>query len=181
MHIKDLVTTVQKMYLSQLGAFLVREVSKDGRLDVERDTGMLTKHLELPSRSDFTRYDGDGNFHNLRCYENDIIAFPCTDLSLNQGISATIAPFKWSSCRIVFCKDYPEWSPVADWFERWYAKSNTGEPFGSCVHSISDPVPHDRGQSVIVDLGSAPPEAMFELWSMIFQTEADRIEIGGDT
>jgi len=89
----------------------------------------------------------------------------------------TISPFQWDWCVVTLpcTPDTFAWQPILDWFHRWFDAADTRIPDerGLCgiVHFLDEPRLIDGSVSIVIDLGSAPPQAFYDLLDACAQSQ----------
>ncbi|WP_372724191.1 hypothetical protein [Novipirellula sp.] len=138
--------------------------------------------LALPSRGDLLVIRNGAVSDSLRIDTEGMLSFESIafDWPANR-LNVDLRPFQWNwmQLRIFGLKTNADWTPIRDWFIRWFQEKDPAddELLGG-VHFLSDPEDgHDYSQ-VSIDLGTAPVKSFEELLDALGQLGADRVQIG---
>jgi len=108
-------------------------------------------------------------------------AFAPVGIEWPGGLAVVLRPFRWDALRVHFPEGNPsgDWEPLLGWFEEWFKAEEDGVgDLLLVVHSVSDPVDEGDGQTLTIDLGSAPVVAIEDLFDALAGLDVSRVEIG---
>jgi uncharacterized protein YtpQ (UPF0354 family) len=112
-----------------------------------------------------------------------------------ESMEVVVHPIAWYMCPVRFSHESegdgtaggsPDFSPVNAWFRKWIGETEPktlgDDGLSGVVHSLSPPMRESGGGGgvwvLLVDLGSAPVEALAELLETIRQIGATDVKIG---
>ncbi len=138
--------------------------------------------LALPSRGDLLVIRDGAVTDSLQIDTEGMLSFePIAFEWPENQLNVDLRPFQWNwiELRIFGLRAEPDWTPLCDWFIRWFQEEDPAEDelLGG-VHFLSDPKHgHDYSQ-VSIDLGTAPVESFEELLDAVGELGATRVQIG---
>lgn len=138
--------------------------------------------LSLPARGDLLLVRDGAVSDSVRIDTNGMLSFePIAFSWAESNLNVDLRPFQWNwmQLRIFGLQPNPDWTPIRDWFIRWFQENDPAEDelLGG-VHCLTDPKEGDGCSLVSIDLGTAPVESFEELLDAIGQLGADRVQIG---
>jgi hypothetical protein len=135
------------------------------RLDlvVARKRGLVEKRVDSARRIGF-----------------DPITIPWT-----PRLSVVLEPFTWDCAHVETDLGAKALTTVVSpWLERWIApgdgRRRGRDGLHGVVHFASDPAKHRSGAAVSLDLGSARPEALYELFDALANAGARKVRIASE-
>ena len=103
-------------------------------------------------------------------------------LALPSGRVATLRPFAWHACDVLFQGPTDDWAPVLSWFDSWFDRAETLVPddlgLSGVIHSMTEPVSHGSGSLFTVDFGSAPVAAFEDLATTLDSLALSQLTFG---
>ncbi len=147
--------------------------------------------LNLPSRADYCCRIGDTQtMRDLHLVQT--VDFKPVDICIDNKLDLTIFPFSWGEMQISFDTgdDPKRLLRLRLWFLEWFQIRRTHKDtrIHGVVHSLRGPKRDGDTWHVCIDMGSAPTEALTELFhalasrgvtQMILGAELDRVESQG--
>ena len=137
--------------------------------------------LNLPSRIDLgpsgKKDDISGDFSS-----SEMPRFDPVDVVIDQKLELTISPFCWDNVRISFDtgNNPKRLMRLRLWYLEWLQKRRcTGtEGLKGVVHSISGPRRNGNMWEIAIDMGSAPTEALVEIFHLLASRGVSRMTLG---
>lgn len=181
----QILDRIRALYLEHLDAALSKAMKSPGaRVIVEpafrTKAGDLAREgaLGLPLRGDL--FDGTTL---VRVDSTRSLSFEPFEFAWAGSLQVRMEPFFWDSCSLRLEGPAPAWTPLTDWFARWFDEDDQRAPayegFYGVVHFLADPAPSGPAFESSVDFGSAPVEAFEQLLDAAGALGARRIRIGG--
>jgi len=181
----QILDRIRELYIEHLDAALTEAMKMPGaQVIVEpafrTKTGDLAREgaLSLPLRCDL--FDGTTM---VRVDSTRRISFEPFDFAWAGSLQVRMEPFFWDSCPLRLEGPRPAWTPLTDWFARWFDEADRRAPaydgFYGVIHFLSDPAPSGAAFETSVDFGSAPVEAFEQLLDAAQALGARRLRIGG--
>ena len=151
--------------------------------NAEGDIVSAPDGLALPLRYDFAYQDHEGVFQTGSADSVTISLDEPLLASWENRLTLEIHLLCWDFMSLeVEDLPTPEFAGLRDWFLRWFDREDVNEPaesgLYSVVHFLSDPVCEDHLVRFIVDLGSAPMDAMADLFDTQVTMGAQKCYIG---
>lgn len=139
--------------------------------------------LNLPSRADFAcTSDQTTTMRDLKSLHS--VDFSPVDLQLDTNLELTVFPFSWDEVQISFetGDDPKRLLRLRLWFLEWFQARHTSEPneLKGVVHSIRGPKHDGNIWHVCIDMGSAPTEALIELFHVLASRGVNKITLGAE-
>ncbi len=165
MEFEDLIDLVRDSYLGQFSEFIDQQVKTAEAEGAKKGTGEVK--LQLPEDSglyrnyycaDFMGADDASNIVELSPDEE--VTFDAVDVTLGQ-MEMRVERLQWNDLNIAL--DGPlDGRDLAEWFEQWFdpedAVFDPDTRFSGNIHSLTI-----DGESLAVDLGTAPSDALVDL------------------
>ena len=96
------------------------------------------------------------------------------------GLRVDVRPFHWDYCEVLVepAITMDRLRPFAEWFRRWFrAHAEPVDGVVAAVHFASDPDVRSEATRIVLDLGTAPVEALFDLLAVLGDCGAQRLSI----
>jgi hypothetical protein len=158
----------------------------EGSLSIEKDgkTIPLPGELSLPYRFDVAVATADGRLQPTMIVADHDIPWQPSSIAVGD-LDVRVDHFLWNVCSITARPAPPrsDWSRLRDWFVDWFNRENEGESlagsfrFDGVVHFMSDPEVVDDTIAFQLDLGSAPAEALEQLFVLLADMGAREAEV----
>lgn len=169
----DYLAEVREDYLNR---YIERLREAQGRVALEVGAGQ--RQGEVALRVDFLEVDDAGNQTPQEVLVTGAVpwedgAYELPDLELR------VLRLVWSGVLLMAQPAPEDLSFLTEWFRRWLEDGfDVGEPFGGFVHMMSPPHQVEDSFSVLIDLGTAPVEALRDLIERCVDHGATSITIG---
>ncbi|HLF93226.1 MAG TPA: hypothetical protein VJB14_07185 [Planctomycetota bacterium] len=181
----QILDRIRALYIEHLDAALTEAMKGPGsRVNVEpvyrTKTGLVAREgaLSLPLRGDL--FDGA---NMVRVDSARRISFEPFEFKWAGSLQVRMEPFFWDSCPLRLEGPSPAWTPLTDWFDRWFDGEEKRAPaydgFYGVIHFLADPAPSGAAFLSSVDFGSAPVEAFEQLLDAVRALGLRKLHIGG--
>jgi hypothetical protein len=181
----ELFDEIRGHYLSRFGDHVDEVVAENPSVAVEvafRDAnGHAVREgtLQLPARSDLVVITNDEAAESHLIETESLLSFDPFEFDWD-GLQVSIEPFRWEECQVTLYRSGSfDYRPLVAWFEKWFAETEDGdaESFLGAVHFLSDPTESAGSASLMVDFGSAPVEAVEELFDAVLKSGVERVNL----
>jgi|GEM_PF-2224846 len=192
--IEVVIDPVRTHYLnkikSELGAYSDSGHSCETETIRRDEQGVIIRDgvLNLPSRADYSyRIGSSKTLRDLHTVQT--VDFKPVDVCINDKLDLTIFPFSWGEVQISFNTgdDPKRLLRLRLWFLEWFQTRRTEKDANihGVVHSLRGPKRDGDTWHVCIDMGTAPTEALTELFhalasrgvnQMVLGAELDRVE-----
>lgn len=175
MTIPELLAKIRAIYATQLSAVIAAHPNCVSEGAYRTSSGDLAFEgaSALPMRLDVLPVTEEGPGNPIMVDSPSRLQFTPIDWSESPSLRVTLAPFIWDYCQ-VFVPDIPanfSFEPIKQWFLRWFDAddANTADENGlyGVVHYLSEPDYKEEGVSFTVDFGSAPVDALEDLFEAL--------------
>ncbi len=187
--IEVVIDPVRLQHLAALKNEMV--VSKTSTGDVETEVvrrdekGLVIRDgvLNLPSRSDFSCVSPSAStLRDLNTRKN--VDFDPVDLKISDALELTIFPFSWDQVQISFDTgdDPRRLLRLRLWYLEWFLPRrplDNGKLKG-VLHSLRGPKREGDTWHVCIDMGSAPTEALTELFHVLASRGVSHLTLGAE-
>ena len=189
MLLSTILEEIRGLYVSRLAAAL-REARKmklephvEPFLRDENERPRREGVLESPLRLDLV-VQGRRGYESLTVDSTERMAFEPATIAWNDTFRVILAPFVWDCVFLETDASVDALkAPVGRWLERWTDPESAKKPgehgLLGVVHFAADPVPHEGGSRLSVDLGSAPIEALLALLDALAEAGVTEARIVG--
>ena len=174
MKIKELLEKHREYYLNHYGQALTKEKSGAAELLIE-----LNKQGDEPNevyrmyRFDFMSKENDAPKpveFNLDGYLNhETVEYDVGEQKI------IVNPFFWNSIELILDTEVKDLNDYEDWARKWLDLKDKNKidqnGYSGVIHNISPPEPIQRGTRFLIDLGTAPVDALTELIEIFLNTE----------
>ncbi|WP_299821619.1 hypothetical protein [uncultured Pontibacter sp.] len=116
--------------------------------------------------------NGEDSINELRLESNS--SYKPVEIRTDNAL-IHIKPFCWNSCEIA-CNEF-ELELLKDWVRQWLKTEEEFNGISSAIHSCSLPEEKDGQFSFIVDFGTSPVEAFYDLINNLERAGATQITI----
>ena len=189
MRLSELLEEIRTYYIQRLIGF-ADERRREGS-DVVLEGAMVDAEgkivregpFSLPLRKDVALV-ADGAVTRVFSVDTDgMLTFDPIQFKWSNDLKITMEGFQWNWCRVMFAgPKKANWKPLLAWFERWFdaEDANTdGEDveIHGVIHYMSDPEWENHQGSFVVDLGSAPVDALEELFETLARMGAREVVV----
>ena len=139
--------------------------------------------LNLPSRVDFSVEQPTGlKMSDIKTSKQ--LEFEPVDIKIDQKLDLTIFPFSWDEVHISFetGEDPKRLVRLRLWYLEWFQSRRTEIESAArqVVHSLRGPKNDGDIWHVCLDMGSAPAEALVELFSVLASRGVNRMTLGAE-
>jgi len=138
---------------------------------------------DLPVRVDLVLVEDTVPTEKVMVSPDKALSFTAFDAIVN-GLPVRISPFGWDYAHVrAHTPDSSlDFGKLCAWFFGWFDIEDThdedGDGLYGVVHYMSDPKLTPSGFSFVVDLGSAPVDALVSLMAALKDMGATRVEVG---
>ena len=192
MTLGDLLEMVRQDYVDLLQETGGELAASGGKVVYEvpfRDeNGEITTEgaLNLPARIDLAVARGD-EIEPVQVEAEGVFRFDgSVDLTWENGMAVQVFPFGWDlmPVRLEGLGAAPDWTPLQQWFERWFMEpedeTGDGSVVREVVHYLSDPDVVPEGVTLTADMGTAPLEAWQDLLDACAACGAKKVVVGSE-
>lgn len=183
----QILDRIRALYIEHLDAALTEAMkTPEARVAVEpafrTKAGDLAREgpLGLPLRGDL--FDGTAM---IRVDSTRRISFEPFAFKWAGSLQVRMEPFFWDACPLRFEGPPPAWTPLTDWFDRWFDREEKRAPaydgFYGVIHFLADPAASGTAFRSSVDFGSAPVEAFEQLLDAVQALGIRKLHIGEKT
>lgn len=186
-YFKNVIETARSSRVSELeNQFKLAQISHPGsKIEVVRrdDDGAVTRDgvLNLPTRKDImTHMSGGWVQRDLEF--SPPAQFEPVSQKIEQSLDVTLFPFCWSDVQVSFetGDDPKRLVRLRMWYLEWFQPRVLGKGAASkgVVHAIHGPERVDDFWTLRIDMGTAPSEALIELFRVLASRGVSMVRVG---
>jgi hypothetical protein len=185
----ELLDQIRSYYLTRLteswaelctrpGVQVVREaVLRNSQGAVVREGAWL-----LPCRVDACVTQNGQAVDSVTVGTERIPSFAPVEFEWSGEFRVRLTPFAWDYCELRLTPTIADPAHLRAWFEHWFdpedSRPEDENGFKRVVHFMSDPEVRDGATTLLVDLGSAPVEALEQLLDAARASDYTTAQIG---
>jgi len=187
--LKVAIDPVRKRHLNkfktELKAYLAEKHVCETEIIRRDEKGVVIRDgvLNLPSRCDFMCISDDSKTL-LDIQTVQTVDFKPVDVQVDDKLDLTIFPFSWDEVQISFDTgdDPKRLLRLRLWYLEWFQSRKTENDSGldGCLHSLRGPKRDGDIWHVCIDMGSAPTEALTELFHVMASRGVNRMTLGAE-